>query len=73
MTAPAVELFCEKVVLWPLSYRTVRMCVFHAVGHRKLIGLRLASSKLVGYVMSGSRYHRMNTVRMHRENQVISV
>ncbi|TFY73909.1 hypothetical protein EWM64_g10104 [Hericium alpestre] len=45
------------------------------IPRRGEIGLEsdeIASFESVGYVMSGSRHHRMNAVRIRKENQVIS-
>ena len=40
-------------------------------GEIGLISDQIAQYEDVGYVMSGSRHHRMNAVRKRKENQVI--
>jgi hypothetical protein len=45
------------------------------IPRRGEIGLssdQIEAYEKAGYVMSGSRHHRMNAVRMRKENQVIS-
>ena len=45
------------------------------IPRRGEIGLtsdQIESFEKAGYVMSGSRHHRMNAVRMRKENQVIN-
>jgi uncharacterized protein YaiL (DUF2058 family) len=45
------------------------------IPRRGEIGLQpdeIESFEKAGYVMSGSRHHRMNAVRLRKENQVIS-